>query len=157
MGTHVSFISRTYTLPETGVAPENGPSQNETIVFQPSIFRVELLNFRGFYPIFLSIKTLPFFMAFHGVQRLEVTYPPDPFWMFFRTSRFGGIICKFPGGFFLTIPIPHTKKNNPRGTKQQEECAALVMFCLFQVSVDETDAFVLGVYCSFFDFFWLWK
>lgn len=75
------------------------------------------------------------------------------FGCFSELPRFGGIICKFPGGFFLTIPIPHTKKNNPRGKQQQEECAALVMFCLFQVSVDETDAFVLGVYYSFFDVF----
>ena len=27
------------TLPETNMAPENRPSQKETIVFQPSIFR----------------------------------------------------------------------------------------------------------------------
>ena len=32
-----------FTLPETNVAPENSPSQKETIVFQPSIFRGELL------------------------------------------------------------------------------------------------------------------
>ena len=31
------------TLPETNIAPENRPSQKETIVFQPSIFRCELL------------------------------------------------------------------------------------------------------------------
>ena len=31
------------TLPETNLAPENWPSQEETIVFQPSIFRGELL------------------------------------------------------------------------------------------------------------------
>ena len=28
-----------YTLPETNIAAENRPSQKETIVFQPSIFR----------------------------------------------------------------------------------------------------------------------
>ena len=34
-----------YTLPKTKIkmSPENGPSQEETIVFQPSIFRGELL------------------------------------------------------------------------------------------------------------------
>ena len=31
------------TLPETNVAAENRPSQKETIVFQPSIFRCECL------------------------------------------------------------------------------------------------------------------
>ena len=35
-----------YTLPETNIAPENGPSQKETIVFQPSIFRCENVSFR---------------------------------------------------------------------------------------------------------------
>ena len=35
------------TLPETNIAPENGPSQKETIVFQPSIFRCELLYVLG--------------------------------------------------------------------------------------------------------------
>ena len=28
-----------HALPETNIAPENRPSQKETIVFQPSIFR----------------------------------------------------------------------------------------------------------------------
>ncbi len=32
-----------FTLPETNIAPENRQSQKETIVFQPSIFRCELL------------------------------------------------------------------------------------------------------------------
>ena len=37
-------IPTIYTLPETNIfAPENRPSQKETIVFQPSIFRCELL------------------------------------------------------------------------------------------------------------------
>ena len=31
------------TFPETNIVPENRPSQKETIVFQPSIFRCELL------------------------------------------------------------------------------------------------------------------
>ena len=31
------------TLPETNIAPENRPSQKETIVFQPSNFSCELL------------------------------------------------------------------------------------------------------------------
>ena len=31
------------TLPETNIAPENRPSQKEGLVFQPSIFRCELL------------------------------------------------------------------------------------------------------------------
>ena len=35
-----------FTLPKTNIAPENGPSQKETIVFQPSIFRC-YVSFRG--------------------------------------------------------------------------------------------------------------
>ena len=31
------------TLRETNIAPENGPSEKETIIFQPSIFTGELL------------------------------------------------------------------------------------------------------------------
>ena len=34
------------TLPKTNIAPENRPSQEETIVFQPSIFRSENVGFR---------------------------------------------------------------------------------------------------------------
>ena len=34
---------RSLTLPETNIAPENRPSQKETIVFQPSISRCKLL------------------------------------------------------------------------------------------------------------------
>ena len=34
------------TLPETNIAPEDRPSQKETIVFQSSIFRCELLVYR---------------------------------------------------------------------------------------------------------------
>ena len=38
------FLSRrSLTLPETNIAPENMASQKERIVFQPSIFRGELL------------------------------------------------------------------------------------------------------------------
>ena len=37
-----SLIVGVTTLPETTIAPENRPSQKE-IVFQPSIFRCELL------------------------------------------------------------------------------------------------------------------
>ena len=33
------MLSVSITLPETNIAPENRPSQKETIVFQPSIFR----------------------------------------------------------------------------------------------------------------------
>ena len=34
--------------PQTNIAPKNGPSQKETIVFQPSIFQLLcLLGFRG--------------------------------------------------------------------------------------------------------------
>ena len=36
-------VAETCTLPRTNVAPENRPSQKETIVFQPSIFRCKLL------------------------------------------------------------------------------------------------------------------
>ena len=35
---YVTFFNR-YTLPETNIAPARKPSQKETIVFQPSIFR----------------------------------------------------------------------------------------------------------------------
>ena len=34
------------TLPKTNIGPENRPSQKETIVFQPSIFRGENVSFR---------------------------------------------------------------------------------------------------------------
>ena len=37
--------SKYHTLPETDQNPENMPSQKETIVFQPSIFRCENLSF----------------------------------------------------------------------------------------------------------------
>ena len=36
---------KTSTLPKTNIAPEKLPSQKERIVFQPSIFRCELLVF----------------------------------------------------------------------------------------------------------------
>ena len=36
-----------FTLPETNISPENRPSQKETIVFKPSIFRCELLLVSG--------------------------------------------------------------------------------------------------------------
>ena len=35
------------TLPKTNIAPENRPSQKETVVFQPSIFRCEHVSFQG--------------------------------------------------------------------------------------------------------------
>ena len=33
------FLSMGYTLPKTNLTPKNGPSQKETIVFEPSSFR----------------------------------------------------------------------------------------------------------------------
>ena len=36
---------KTYTLPETNIAPENRPSQKETIVYQPSIFQGQAVSF----------------------------------------------------------------------------------------------------------------
>ena len=43
LGLHKSHEFVVSSLKLTAKAPENGPSQKETIVFQPSIFRCELL------------------------------------------------------------------------------------------------------------------
>ena len=42
---HLVFSTK-HTLRKTNIAPENGPSQKETIVFQPSIFRGENVSSR---------------------------------------------------------------------------------------------------------------
>ena len=42
------------TLSKTNIAPENRPSQKETIVFQPSIFGCELLVSERVYNIYIS-------------------------------------------------------------------------------------------------------
>ena len=47
------------TLPETNIAPENRPSQKETIVFQPSIFR-DYVSFREGIFYTLYFVALPF-------------------------------------------------------------------------------------------------
>ena len=48
------------TLPETNIAHTNRPSQKETIIFQPSIFRCELLvSERVLYPkVFSGAPTI---------------------------------------------------------------------------------------------------
>ena len=48
------------TLPETNIAPENMVSQKETILFQPSIFRCELLVLRSVHPKFGLIPCCQF-------------------------------------------------------------------------------------------------
>ena len=47
-----------FTLPKANIAPENRPSQKETIVFQPSIFRGYVLVFRGVIIYFFNKKWL---------------------------------------------------------------------------------------------------
>ncbi len=45
---HLEAKGSWHTLPETNfLAPENRPKPNRKVVFQPSFFRGELLNFRG--------------------------------------------------------------------------------------------------------------
>ena len=48
-GNNGSLDPSTYTLPETNIAPENGSSQKETIVFQPSILWCELDDHSWFF------------------------------------------------------------------------------------------------------------
>ena len=78
-----------YTLPETNRAPEDRPSQKETIVFQPSIFRWELLvagrvlpHFRhevGFKKISTNLETNPRFLSqtlniYHTYKSCDTIY-----------------------------------------------------------------------------------
>ena len=53
-GEHVSFSED--TLPETNIAPKNRPFQTETIVFQPSIFRCDMLVFWDLGAVDLNIS-----------------------------------------------------------------------------------------------------
>ena len=47
------FKKKTATPPKFNIAPENRESQKERIIFQPSIFRGELLNFQGVLIVYL--------------------------------------------------------------------------------------------------------
>ena len=114
---------KTSTLPKTNIAPEKLPSQKERIVFQPSIFRCELLVFwegiqiqiRSQIP--MSIPSCRFDTAFSAmafenpchfdflspsIQRFDVAFlfwkeTPDPWWKdihVFKNYWFQAIICE---------------------------------------------------------------
>ncbi len=87
------------TLPETNMTPENRPSQKETIVFQPSIFRdyVSFREGRSCEPLFLVC-----FQVQTQVQPLK-TYPvvifqPSIFRCFYWLDSFQGPGSTFSGG-----------------------------------------------------------
>ena len=70
--TERNWIEKESTLPETNIAPENRPSQKETIVFQPSIFRGYVMLVSGRVPVSLHP---PFSIHFHPASTVAACRP----------------------------------------------------------------------------------